>query len=110
MAALRAVAKRRTSPGEPIEFVATLQLEPDNPFDPNAVMVLSDLGEKIGYLSRGDAEDYGPALRAVASKGQSAQCRAKLVGGTREKRNMGVWLDIDPPEELLERFTYEQPF
>lgn len=110
MSALRAIAKRRTTAGEPVEFIATLQLQPDNPYDANAVVVLSDFGETIGYLSRGDAVDYGPALKAIAETGHPAQCRAKLVGGTREKRNMGVWLDIDDPDELLARVTNTQPF
>jgi hypothetical protein len=110
MAPLRAIAKRRTSPGAQVEFTATLQLEPENQFDANAVVVLDDAGQKIGYLSRGDAVDYGPALKALAAKGHRATCRAKLVGGTQGKKNFGVWLDIDDPDELRERLTNEQPF
>ena len=34
--------------------VLTLKLEPDNPHDKNAVLVLLD-GKRLGYLSRNDA-------------------------------------------------------
>jgi hypothetical protein len=105
MAELRALAKRRSAAGAPVEFVATLIREPENPFDPNAIVVMSDRGNTIGYLTREDAVDYGPVLAAVLAAGQTAQCRAKLIGGTVGKRNIGVWLDIDPPDELLARLT-----
>ncbi len=111
MAELRALAKRRTGAGAPVEFIATLVREPDNPYDSNAVVVRSDRGNTIGYLSREDAVDYGPVLEAVAASGKTAQCRAKLIGGTVGKRNIGVWLDIDPPDELLVKLgAVDQPF
>jgi len=112
MAELRALGSRRSDSGLPLEFIATLLREPTNPYDANAIVVLSDRGKPIGYLSKEDALDYGPALVAIETQNKTAQCRAKLVGGTKEKRNIGVWLDIDPPGELLERLGVvgEEPF
>ena len=62
---------------------------------------------------RRKAASYRPVFRAVTAQGGVAQCRAKLFGGTLEKPNIGVWLDIDPPDELLRRLTAsvsDQPF
>ncbi len=39
-----------------------LETEPDNPFDPNAVKVLSKLGNQIGYLSKEMALKVKPAI------------------------------------------------
>lgn len=36
--------------------------EPDNPYDPNAVQVLSKNGNQIGYLNKEMAETIKPAL------------------------------------------------
>ena len=108
---LRALGERRSDAHVPLEFVATLLREPANPYDPNAIVVLSDRGNVIGYLSREDAIDYRPVLLAVEARKKTAQCRAKLIGGTPEKPNIGVWLDIDPPRELLVRLqAADQPF
>jgi hypothetical protein len=107
---IRRIAGRRQAQGECMEFTVTLLPEPDNEYDPNAVVVLSDRSKTIGYLSREDAAEYGPVFTALAAHGQVAQCRAKMFGGTDAKPNIGVWLDIDPVEELLERLTNDQPF
>jgi hypothetical protein len=87
--------------------MVTLQSEPENPFDPNAVVVLSERGKPIGYLSRQDAVRYRPVFLALTAKGQVATCRAKMFGGTADKANIGVWLDIDAVEDLLVRLTNE---
>jgi len=107
---LRRIAGTRQARGESVEFIATLQPEPTNPYDPQAVVVFSDRGKTIGYLSREHAMEYGPVFAALAANGQTAQCKAKLFGGTKAKPNIGVWLDIDPVEELLARLTNAQPF
>ena len=39
-----------------------LEAESDNPFDPNAVKVLSKFGNQIGYLSKEMAETIRPAI------------------------------------------------
>jgi hypothetical protein len=68
---------------------ATLQPEPDNPFDVNAVAVLIR-GEIVGYLTRTDARRYQRRLRALI---EPLQVPAKLIGGTRDKPSFGVLLD-----------------
>ena len=40
----------------------SLELEPENPHDPNAIKVLSKFGNQIGYLRRDVAEQVRPAL------------------------------------------------
>ena len=107
---IRRIAGRPQAQGTSVEFTVTLLPEPTNQYDPNAVMVLSDRSKPIGYLSREHAVEYGPVFTALAAHGQVAQCRAKMFGGTKAKPNIGVWLDIDPVEELLARLTNDQPF
>jgi hypothetical protein len=107
---IRRIAGRPQAGGASVEFTVTLLPEPTNQYDPNAVVVLSDRSRTIGYLSREHAVDYAPVFTALAAHGQVAQCRAKMFGGTKAKPNIGVWLDIDPVEELLARLTNDQPF
>jgi hypothetical protein len=75
---------------------ATLQPEPDNPFDVNAVAVLIR-GETVGYLARTDARKYHRRLRALI---ESMQVPAKLIGGTWGKPHFGVLLDCREVEHL----------
>jgi len=49
------------APGRPL----TLRAEPDNPHDPNAVAVLLDSGEPVGYVPREVAPLVGNGWRAV---------------------------------------------
>ncbi len=107
---IRRIAGRPRAQGASVEFTVTLLPEPTNQYDPNAVVVLSDRSKTIGYLSREHAVEYAPVFAALAARGQVAQCRAKMFGGTKAKPNIGVWLDIDPVEELLARLTNDQPF
>jgi hypothetical protein len=109
MPELRALGARRSDPEFPLEFVATLVRQPTNPHDPNAIAVLSDRGNAIGYLSRSDAVAYGPVLAAVEIENKTAQCHAKLLGGTQADPGLGVWLDIDPPGTLLSRLKTDRP-
>ena len=106
---IRRIASRPQPQGTSVEFTVTLLPEPANQYDPNAVVVLSDRNKAIGYLSSEHAAEYGPVFAALAAHGQVAQCRAKMCGGSKAKPNIGVWLDIDPAEALLERLTNDQP-
>ena len=68
------------SAGEPVRCLADLIPEPENEFDPNAVAVhIDDL--HVGYLRRGDAMRWGPALRVYAQRGVRPQVHARIVGG-----------------------------
>ncbi len=54
------------------------------------VDLTKDFGEPIGYLSRGDALDYGPVMQPLMSRSQSATCRAKLVVALQQRRTWGL--------------------
>ena len=75
---------------------ATLVPEPENPFDPSAVVVKIQ-GEIVAYLSRNDARRYFRRLRTLETP---IEVPAKLIGGTRDKPSFGVLLDCRRVEEL----------
>jgi hypothetical protein len=77
---------------------ALLVREPDNKYDPNAVAVMI-YGRLVGYLSRGDAADLTDTLDELADDGQFLACPARLTGGTRDKPNHGVVVEIREPSE-----------
>jgi hypothetical protein len=89
------------------EVTAGLVAEPDNPYDPNAIMVVIG-GMKVGYLSRGDALDYQPAMQQLQALGYDAgACGAMICGrgpGS-ETSNLGVFLHLADPDELLEHLA-----
>lgn len=41
---------------EQVSFIAQLILEPENPYDPDAVKVVAANGDHLGYLPRDDAK------------------------------------------------------
>lgn len=65
-----------------------LQAEPTNPFDPNAVKVLSKFGHQIGYLNKDMAEKVKPAL----DNETEIHTKASWVNG---EKMMGVGLRIE---------------
>jgi hypothetical protein len=101
-AALHALAGSRLRRGEKVTFTAALIPEPTNPVDPNAIMVKILNGAHIGYLQRDDAVRYGPACAALAAQHLTGVARAKLIGGVINKPSIGVMLDINEPEDLLD--------
>jgi hypothetical protein len=87
--------------GERVYFDARLSLEPDNPVDSSAVRVDSHRGT-VGYLSRKTAQRYAQVFSLLGTHGRIGVCRATAVGGTTAKPLIGVWISLDPAEELLE--------
>jgi hypothetical protein len=86
------------------ECIAVFVPEPTNRYDPNAVQVQID-GTTVGYLSRGDALDYGPAVQAFWQQGKLIAANAVVAGRGAEgnTRNLGVFLiDFPGPEEAVE--------
>jgi hypothetical protein len=71
-------------------MVATVEPEPTNPHDANAVVIKIE-GEVVGYLSRNHAKRFQPALLAHAV---SVRCPCELHGGTADKLSIGVVLDF----------------
>lgn len=77
---------------EPLNaFIVT---EPTNPYDKNACAVYI-AGEKVGHLSRDDAKEYVRQMRRNKIPPQSRfQVAARLIGGEKNKPNIGVMLDL----------------
>ena len=92
--ALRRLATNHLRRSGEVVFTATLIPEPMNEYDSNAVRVCAPDGSHVGYLSALDAADYGTVFKLLSGAGQTGTCRAKLIGGTRSKPNIGVLLDL----------------
>lgn len=74
------------SPGEPV----SLEHEPDNAFDPNAVRIMSARGIQIGYVAAERAPWIGAKLR-------DGDVQAIFQEATREGAIIRVSLDGLPP-------------
>lgn len=74
-----------------------VQRQPDNPYDPEAVVVTLPDGATISYLDRGWARRYQHVLRDAESDGLIFACWAYLAGGTFWKPSVGAWLDLEWP-------------
>ncbi|MGV3720615.1 MAG: HIRAN domain-containing protein [Actinomycetota bacterium] len=104
--ALDAICGGKCEDGHDLEVAATLQPEPSNPYDKNAVAVLVR-GRKVAHLSRDDAVDFHREMRRLGAAGQSATCAARINGGWRRERkngstqegHYGVALDLEWPLE-----------
>ena len=75
--------------------------EPTNAVDPNAIRVVAEGADTIGYLSREDAVHYAPVFALLARHNHVGICQARLTGGTGAKRSFGVLLDFRDRDELL---------
>jgi len=82
-------------------FTAVLMPEPTNAFDPNAIRVVAEGADTIGYLSKEDAVYYAPVFELLAQHNRVGTCRAQLTGGAGEKRSFGVLLNLREVDELL---------
>jgi HIRAN domain len=74
------------------DCAALLVLEPDNPYDPKAVMVQVD-GECVGYLSRHNARRFGPKVQKMIEAGEPPICMA-FIGRGPDHPNLGISLRI----------------
>ena len=73
-----------------------LKREPKNRYDANAVAVLRENGNQIGYLSRDDAE----WVARIMDDGDEVEARIKwITGGTAEKPSYGMVVDINTGAE-----------
>ena len=86
---------------------ATLEPEPTNPHDANAIKVVVE-GRLVGYLSRDDALRYGPAVRLLRDHDRVLVCDA-VIGGRGPDAgtaNLGLFLELPrAPEATLEART-----
>lgn len=85
---------------------AVMALEPDNPYDRNAVAVML-AGRVCGYIAREDAARWGPILAWFAEQGVTPVVRARVKGGWREERDrwadFGITLYVASPKDLAAR-------
>lgn len=83
------------------ELTASLQREPGNRHDPNAVKVVIE-GRLVGYLPRGDAPAYQVPLQLIEQKGRLATCKARLWW-SREYDDFlaSVSLDLADPAQIV---------
>lgn len=82
------------------ECFAELIPEPSNRYDPNAVRVDID-GACVGYLSRADAVELGPAISEALGEHGSGLVRAVIAGrATGETDNLGVFLHLRLGREI----------
>lgn len=80
---------------------ATLQPEPSNPHDANAVAVIIKK-KTVGYLSKSDAPVFAAFLKEVGA--DSALCEGRIVGGWDDRSgnegHFGVKLSLSwPPKQ-----------
>lgn len=80
-----------------VSMTAELHPEPDNRFDPNAVLV--DINRQhVGYLPAADAPEYQPLLLDLAEKDKVGTCEARLMIGP--TGDICVYLHLGPPEDV----------
>ena len=79
-------------------MVATLECEPQNEEDANAVAVKIG-GQLVGYLDRDVAKRFRPFIAASPTP---VTCKAKLLGGTEDKPSIGIVVDFSPVYMLKE--------
>jgi hypothetical protein len=94
-ALLKLAGVRRSDKAAEIELrtLVTLVCEPDNAYDPNAVMIVGEGSRKLGYLCREDAEECCQALSGWPAP---PTCWAEIGGRHRDgKWIIGVRLDLD---------------
>jgi len=94
----------RESEGKIIEV--DLQLEDENQFDKNAVLVAFGL-DTLGYLSHEDAVIYRNALQKIGHPKAVGVCKAKITGG--DGRHYGIILDIAITNPQVDRISTSTP-
>jgi len=91
---------------------AALVAEPDNPHDANAIAVEFG-GQRVGYLSRGDAIRYKPVMDWCRAEGFIPVVRGDVRGGWQEDdgtwADFGITLYVASPEKLLGRAPVPMP-
>jgi hypothetical protein len=84
---------RRRYGGVHTETVAELVPEPENPADPNAVIVRID-GRHVGYLRRRDVEWLAPLIDESHDLHGFSSCRAVIAGGWDRGRGDVGWFGV----------------
>lgn len=98
--ALIAITGRRGTEHVRYPVMAALVREPENAYDDQAVAIWIE-GQRVGHLSRSDARAYQPVLLELVEQGKVLACNA-MVCGREGKPNLGVWLDLPEPHDVLD--------
>lgn len=99
--ALRQAQRRARKTPEGLVIDVVVRPEPDNPYDADAVCVVTANGDALlGHLSRDRAKQYKRALAECAQAGFTVECTAVMRGGESDKPNIGIWLDLVFPAQL----------
>lgn len=92
--------------GHELECIVGLFRQPDNPHDPNAVVVWALGAGQVGYLSREDAATYQGVLLLANSNGLMLASRAQIRGGWDhgfgDRGHFGVVLHLARPEACFQ--------
>lgn len=94
--ALEKISGRKTAEGKSFKCLAEVMHEPENPHDPNAVVVKID-GSVVGYFSKPDAKDYFTQIGESGKVNVRSPVTAMIVGGSKTKSregHYGVKLDV----------------
>lgn len=97
---LQRIAADRLEAGETVVFKALIVPEPENPYDPHAIMVVADGHGLVGYFPREHAEEYGEVSRLLTQRGAVGECDAWLTGGSGNAASIGVMLHIEDADVL----------
>lgn len=71
---------------------ARLVREPDNQYDRNAIAIHIN-GQIVGHVARDQAAELAGTLDALGRQGVTVEFDAVLCGGTRDKPNIGVFIN-----------------
>jgi hypothetical protein len=63
--------------------------EPENGYDPNAIAVTTEAGEKIGYIDRITAEDLAQGFDSLKKRQIPAEV-SDITGGLTSDSNLGI--------------------
>lgn len=101
---LSAICGGKTHQGHSLATIAVLVMEPDNPYDSNAIAVLAE-GQRMGYLSRDDAIAYHSVMELLERRDQVGACEAEIRGGWDrgggDAGDFGISLNLAQPGDCL---------
>lgn len=94
---------------EPVQFMALIVPEPDNPADPHSILVCTEAGEPVGHFPADEAARYAEVAAALMHKGTVGACVGRLTGGWNDEVSVGVKLSLAEPWTLLRRIQKGKP-
>jgi hypothetical protein len=92
---------RRKSEVDNLTFRVLLVPEPGNEHDPNAIRVLSEAGEHLGFIPAEWAARYKPTFDLMATHGYVGSCPARFVAPSDDWPDIAIDLTVRPPRGLL---------